>query len=128
MPQRVRYEGRATGQVSAVQAAFLCLAGKRLLLPLPGQRQAGFLPQRSSKPRSSPSSRVLAPPFIYAARLAVGWLLICLASPTPLCLLPCVHGWRIRLGLPFPRLLAAEAFPACSPLLLLLGSLCELCS
>lgn len=70
MLQRARYEGRATVQVSVVQTAFPCLAGKCLLLPLPGQRQARFLPQLCTKPHSSPSSRILAPPFIYAARLA----------------------------------------------------------
>lgn len=107
MLQRAQYKGRATGQVSAEQTAFFCLARKSLLLPLLGQRQAGFLPQLSTKPHSSPSSRVLASPFICAARLAFGWLLlICLASPS-LCLLPCGDGWRITLRLPFPHLLPA---------------------
>lgn len=130
VPQCAQYEGRATGQVSVVQTAFLCLAGKCLLLPLPGQCQAGFLPQLSTKPHSSPYSKVLAPPFIYAAWLAFVWLLLYLLSLTVPFVLAFSWRWlENKAWSPLPLSPWCRGFPIplyC--LLLLLGSLCELCS
>lgn len=83
----------------------------------PGAALSWVPPQLSAELHFSPSCRVLAPLFICTARLMFGCLLlICSASPSHLCSLPCGDGWRIRLSLPFSRLLAAEAFPALSPL------------
>lgn len=112
-------ERHALAQVSAVQT-----------LPLP-PAPSGFLPQLSTEPHSAPSSSVLAPQFICTASLAFrGLLLICRASLSPLCSLPAGHGWGGSLPLPFPRLPpGCRGFPSPLPrLLLLLGSLCELCS
>lgn len=121
-------EGRAAA--CAVRGT-CCGAGKcSANLPLPPSPPRAVPsrvpPSALTKPLSAPSSSVLAPQFICTASLACsGLLLICLASLSPLCSLPAGEkgwlspspvSWLPRPSQPSPRLL------------LLLGSLCELCS